>query len=287
MTIPVTVRAAIMMILGGTGYVLAGALTRHLSGEYSPSQLVFFRSVVAVMFLAPMFMRAGVDGFKTRQIGMHGVRVILTYLGILCWFYSVSVIPVSDYFALLFTQPLFTIAAAVLLLGEKAGTKTWIATSVGFFGALVILRPGFQEVSLGMLAALGAGLCYAGVNTCIKFLSRQDSTVVIVAYANTLILPVALVPALFDWTTPSWADLPLIAGIGVFATLGQIGLTRAIQMADARVVQPFDFFRLPIAAAVGWLAFQEVSDLWTWVGALIIFAAGTYVLRTEARLAKH
>lgn len=280
---PPVVRAIAWMVFAGASYVSSGALVRFIADGFSPFQLVFLRGVVAMLFLAPMFWRTGIAGLRTTQFRLHCGRSFLTYSGLLLWFYSVTVIPLADYYALLFTLPLFTIAGAVLFLGERAGPRTWVATTVGFIGALVILRPGFVEVSLGAVAALGAGLSYAGVNTCTRVLARKDSATVIVAYVNFLVLLLALVPALMTWSTPGTTDLLVIVGIGVVSTIGQIALTRAIALAEARVIQPFDFLRLPLAALFGYVLFAELPDLWTWVGAIIIFASAYYVLSRETR----
>jgi drug/metabolite transporter (DMT)-like permease len=117
----------------------------------------------------------------------------------------------------------------------------------------------------------------------IKVLSRRDSAAVIVIYVNLLILPLALVPAVLDWRTPAPGDVLPILGIGLFSTLAQYGVARSIAGADARIVQPINFLRLPFAAAVGYFAFRELPDLWTWVGAVIIFLSAWYVVGREAR----
>ena len=231
--------------------------------------------------IAPLILRAPVASFRTIQLPLHVWRVVMTYGGIMCWFYGVSVIPLADYYALQFTMVLFTIAGAVLFLGQRADAGTWLAVGVGLCGALVILRPGVIAVSLGALAAVGAALLFAGVNPCVKVLSRREDTNVIMLYANGLLIPLSLAPALFDWHPPGWADAPWLIGVGVFGTLGQYAITRAITVADARVVQPFDFARLPFAAALGYVFFGEATDPWTWAGAVIIFGAGTYVLARE------
>lgn len=274
------------MLLGGLSYTVTGALVRILAGEYPVFEIVFLRCVIAVIMMAPLIMRLGVGALKTRQPAMHLVRTMIGYGGILCWFYGVSEIPLTDYYALQFTMPLFTIAGAVLLLGEHAGMKTWVAVAFGFFGALVILRPGLIAVSLGALAALTAALSFAAINIMIKIMARKDDPVVIVIYANFLMIPMSLIPALFDWVAPAWEDIPAIIGIGVFGTVAQLSLTRAVALADARVVQPFDFLRLPFAALIGWFVFGEASDIWTWIGAVIIFAAAYYVLAHDSRRRK-
>ncbi len=279
--VPAAVRGAAWMVLAAFSYAVTGALVRHLADDFSVFEVAFFRCVVAVFMIAPLILRSPVAGFRTIQLPMHVWRVALTYTGIMCWFYGVSVIPLTNYYALQFTMPLFTIAGAVLFLGQRADARTWLAVGVGFLGALVILRPGVIAVGLGALAALGAALLFAGANTCVKALSRNEPTNVIMLYANGLIIPLSLAPALFDWHPPGWADAPWLIGVGVFGTLGQYAITRAITVADARIVQPFDFARLPFAAALGYVFFGEVSDLWTWVGAVVIFTAGYDVLARE------
>lgn len=281
--LPPVVLGPLWMVTAGLGYTLASICTRALSSEYSTIELAFLRCVIAVVFFLPMFARNGIGVMKTPVFPLHLLRSFLTYGAMLTWFYAVSVIPVSDYTALLYVQPIVTILFAVLILGESAGPRTWTAVAVAFVGALIILRPGFQVINLGMIAALCTGVLFASINTVIRFISRTDASKVIVAYANILILFISFVPAMFVWKTPKLDDLPAIAGIGVFALLGQYGITRAISIADARVVQPFDFSRLITAAIVGWIVFGESSDIYTWVGAVVIFCASYYVIAFERR----
>jgi len=283
LNLPPVVAGPAWMILAGTGYTLASVCTRELSSDYSTAQLAFMRAVIAIAFIAPMIARNGISAMKTTVFPIHAVRACLTYGGMMCWFYAVSVIPISDYTALLYIQPIFTILLAMLILGEKAGPRTWGAIAVAFAGALIILRPGFQEINLGMLAALATGVLFAGVNTCMKTLSRTDTAAVMVAYVSILMLVFSAVPAWLYWTDPVWSDGPAILGVGVFALLGQYSITRAIAVADARVVQPFDFSRLITAAIIGWVVFGESSDIYTWIGALVIFCASYYVIVFERK----
>ena len=134
-----------------------------------------------------------------------------------------------------------------------------------------------------MMAAIGTAVLFAGVNTCMKVLSRTESASVMVAYVSILMLVLSAVPASLYWTDPSLVDAPAILGIGIFALLGQYAITRAIAAVDARVVQPFDFFRLITAAILGWLVFGETSDIYTWAGALVIFGASYYVIVFERK----
>ncbi len=283
--LPAPLRGALWMVFASFCYVTSATLARHLGTSYSVFELTFIRAVVAVTLLAPMVARAGRTAFHTRRIGLHVLSGLFTYVAILCWFYAATRMPVAEFFALQFTTPLFTIALAMVVLRQSVGAKNWLATFIGFAGVLVILRPGIIEVTLGALAALISSAGYASVNTTIKATSRTDSSTAIAFYVNLLMVPLSLPMAVYDWRMPGWTDWPLIVGVAVFSTVGFVATVRAISVADARVVQPVNFLRLPIAAGFGLFFFNEVSDSWTWIGALVIFASTTYVLTRETRTA--
>lgn len=271
------------MLLASFFYVCAATTARHIGENYSVFQLVFIRGVVAVVFLAPMLARAGRAAFHTSHPGLQALCGLFTYAAILCWFYAAMRMPVTEFFALQYTTPLFTIALAVLILRQHVGMRNWIATFIGFAGVLVILRPGLIEVSLGAMATLTSALGYASVNTCIKKLTRSDGPMVIVFYTNVLMLVLALPLAVFYWQDPSWEDWLRIIGVAMFSTVAFVATARAVAITEARAVQPVNFTRLPIAAVLGYIFFGEISDLWTWAGALTIIASTYYILTRETR----
>ena len=271
------------MLFAAVCYVASATLARHLGDSYSVFEMTFIRAVIAVALIAPLLVRSGKRVFYTRHIGLHVVVGLLAYLAILFWFYAATRMPVADFFALQFATPFFTLALALLVLRERVAGANWIATLVGFAGVLVILRPGAIEVSLAALAALASTVGYASVNTIIKVLSRTDSTVVIVFYVNLLMVPLSLPMAVVEWRTPGLGDALLLGGMAVFSTVAFLAVARAISVADARVVQPINFLRMPIAALFGFVFFREFPDLWTWVGAFIIFSGAYYVVTRERR----
>ena len=276
-------RAIFWMIFAGLCYTLLASIVRYLSEWISSFELAFFRCLFAVLFLTPLIARSGLDGLKTSRLPMHCLRMVFSYGGILSSFYAFSLMPVADVYALQFTTPLFTMILAVLFLKERVGTSAFIATIVGFAGTLVIIRPGFAEVSAVIAAPLISAVSYAGANVTIKSLSRTESTLVITLYLNLLSLPLALVPALFVWTTPAREHVPWLIALGIISVMAQFSLTHAIGKVDARVIQPFDFVRMPVAALAGYVFFSELPDIWIWVGAAIIFISSYYVLSSESR----
>ncbi|MDA1323593.1 MAG: DMT family transporter [Proteobacteria bacterium] len=276
--IPTAVQGAFWMLISGTCYVASASLMRQLGDAYSPYELTFIRAIVAVVVLAPIFLRhtrARLWPERPVAVLMTG---ILSYLGILFWLVAASSMPLGDFFALQFITPLFSIAFAILFLRERADMASWAATLVGFAGVLIVLRPGMIEISLGAVAALSSSFFYASVNTVIKSLSRTLSATTIVFYANVWLVPISLPMAVIEWKTPLLTDLPLILGVGFLSTLGYVLVARGISLAPARVVQPVNFMRMPIGAVFGWVLFSEFPDLWTWIGAVVIFCATTYAV---------
>jgi drug/metabolite transporter (DMT)-like permease len=259
---------------------------RIVSGELDPLQIAFFRNLFALAFMLPWLARAGLAGLATRRLGTHLWRAAMGMLAMVCWFYSIALLPLAEAVALNFTVPLFATAGAALFLGEIVRARRWSATLVGFLGVLVILRPGFTELSPAMALPVLAAAFMALATLIVKSLSRSDSPAAIVLYMNLILTPLSLVPALFVWRWPSWAALALLVLIGLLAALAHISLTRAYTKADASAVMPFDYARLPFVAGFAFLVFGQVPDLWTWMGAAIIAGSAIYIARREALVAR-
>jgi len=262
---------------------ITGACVRKLGGSLPTMELVFFRNLFALAMLAPWFLRLGPAAMRTRRLPLYGLRVTFAYLSMLMQFYALSQLQIATVYALQFTIPLFTILLAVLILKQHADAHSWGACLVGFAGALIIMRPGIIEISAAVVLTLCSALLSGGSNTTIKLLARTESPGVITVYTNLLMMPLAFVPMLFVWVTPTAGQWLWILAIGVTGATGGYCFTRAVSSADARVVQPFQFSRMIFATALGFLMFAELPDLWTWVGAGVIFTASYYVLLRERR----
>jgi len=279
------VRGALWMAAASLMVAFSAACVRELSGSYSVFQLVFLRSVVGTTLLTPWMLRMARHGtLRTTRLPLYTLRTALSYRGMVCVFYGLANMPIGEVYALLFLVPLITIVLAVLILGEQAGLHAWIACGVGFAGALVILRPGIIPITIAAGAVLYTAVTYAGTNICIKALARTDSPVHITIYGHVVALPFALIPALIVWKDPAWADVPWILALGTLQLLSGLFHARSVSAADARVVQPFNFLRLPFSVVVAWFLFAELPSHWTWLGAGLIFASSYYVLYRESRL---
>ncbi len=267
--------------------LLAGvaALGRYAAlAGIPPFQVVFLRLFFAAIALSPVLAWRGTEMLRTAHIKSFAVRVVLGLVAMTTWFTALAYLPVGEVTAIGFLTPLFATVGAALLLGEVVRWRRWTATLVGFAGALIILRPGIGEVSLGTWLALVAAIAMAAATLMIKRLSDREDSEKVVLISVLMQTPIAAIPAFFVWQWPSpelWLILAAMGGLGM---AGHVTLSRAFRAADASLVMGADFARLPFAVLFGFVLFGELIDLWTWVGAAVIFGASFYNARRERQV---
>ena len=276
-------RGILWMSMAALVYTVMNIAIRKLSADFSTFEILFFRNLIIVTLMLPWLIHSGFGALKTDRMNIHLMRSGVSYFAGLTWFYALAIMPLGEAVALHFTLPLFATLAAVFFLGERVDLGRWGATALGFAGVLVIMRPGVEAVSTGAVVVLLSAAFSAWATILIKVLARTEAINLIVFYLNALMLPISLVPALFFWITPGWADIPWILLLGTANWAAHQCLTRSLAAADASVAMPFDYLRMPFTAAVGFLVFAEVLDFWIWVGSLIIFASTILMARREAR----
>lgn len=277
-------------VLAGAGWMLVScallagvaALGRYAAtSDVHPLQVVFLRLLFAVLVMLPVLGMRGLAFLRTGQIRLYFLRAGVGMAAMTSWFTALAYLPIGKLTAISFLTPLFATAAAVLVFRERVGLQRVAATALGFAGALVILRPGIVQLGPGVVFALAAAMAMALSMMLIKSLTVRDDPTKIVFLSAALMTPMAAGPAIAVWTWPPFEVWPYLLALGPVATLGHITLTRAFAAADASFIAGFDFARLPFAVLYGWLAFGEVIDIWTWIGAAVIFAAGIYASRAE------
>ncbi|MDF2095564.1 DMT family transporter [Aquibaculum arenosum] len=280
------IAAALYMSAAAFGFSLMNVAIREAAQELSPLQVAFLRNFFAALTLMPWLVAGGFSALRTTRLKTYFWRAAVGLCAMMMWFTSLALLPLADAVALNFTVPLFATVGAALFLDEIVRARRWMATLVGFAGVLVILRPGFTDLSLIMLLPIAAALFQAMGALMVKSLSRTEGAGTVVAYMNLLLTPLSLVPALFVWQWPSGYALALCAFVGFTGAISHVAFTRAYALADASAVMPFDYMRLPFSAALAYLLYTELPDLWTWVGAGIIAASAIYIGQREAKLAR-
>ena len=281
-------RGALWMIGATTCFAVMAVAIRLLAGRQNAIDIAFWRSVMGVLFLLP-FMLRGMSGgmFKSRRFPLLGVRAILTYVAMTSYFFALAEMSsMADAVALNATIPLFTVLLVVFFLPEAVGWRRWTATVVGFLGAMVVLRPGFHDIGVPALLAVGSAVFYASAGIVVKVLARTEPTARIVFYMNLFLLIIAAAPAAWRWNLPTLEDWPYLIAIGISGTLAHVCVTRAFQAADASFVAPFDFWRLVLVVVAGWAIFNDPGSVWTWVGGAIVFASAAYITHRETAKAR-
>ncbi|PPR09316.1 MAG: Riboflavin transporter [Alphaproteobacteria bacterium MarineAlpha11_Bin1] len=275
--------SAFWAILAAASFAVMIASVRYMDGKFDAFEIVFFRALIGVFIVIPLVSRSGFSALRTNRLPMHLVRTVFALFAMATLYYALPFIPVAQAVALTFLIPLFTTVAAGTVLGETVSIHRWGATLVGFGGALIIIRPGFVDISLPILLVVLSSALYAGAWSSVKILTKTESAAATVFWMNLLMVPLTAIPLIFVWENPGSEDVVPIAFMALSGWAAHFCQARAFATADASSVMPFDFLRLPLGALFGYLLFSELIDGWTWAGAVVIFLAGYYISRREAR----
>ncbi len=278
------IRGGIWMFLSTFAFAAMVIFVRQASSAFNSFEIAFWRAAFGLAMMLPWLARVRLGRLRTTRAKIHVARNIVHFIGIVTWFYVVARINLNVGIALQFTVPLFTIAMAALILKERVDAARWAATAVGFAGVLVIIRPDANAVDALALLTLASAAFYAGSNIGTMAIGQADSSEVVVFYMHLMHLPMALIGALaVGMTMPGWADVPALAGVALSATLAHYLLAQALRTAEASVIMPIDFLRLPWVAVLAFVMFDEVPVAGAWIGGAVIFGAAYYILRRESR----
>ena len=285
--IPPSVQGALWMIAGGFAFALMSALIRPASEEMHTFQLVFSRNVFGLLILAPWLVReVDLRVWRSPNRYLHVLRALLFFTAMSCWFTGIPLLPIAEAVALNFSAPIIVTVLAALILGERIRLRRLSAIALGTCGVFIVLRPGFQSVGLGQGLILADAALWACAVILIRTMARIESAHTIVCYMFLLVIPISALPAMWVWVWPSAMGWLLIIGLAITSTIGHLCITQALVRAEASAVMPFDYVRFIWFALVGWLAFDEVPEPVTLVGAVMIAGSAFYIFRREAELAR-
>lgn len=277
-------RGILWMLAATLLFVFMHAAIRNIAGQINAFEIAFFRNLFGLIFLAPVFLRHGVAPLRTRNFRMHFWRAVINLINMVAFYFGLALTPLAEATALNFTAPLFATLLATVFLGETVRIRRTIALAVGFIGAVVILRPGIEAINPGALFVIFAAVLWGGIMIMIKVMARTDSSLTITVWVLILMTVMSFPPALFVWQWPTLEQFGWLTFIAVTGTIGQLMLAQALKEAEATSIMPIDFFRLIWAAVLGYLAFGEVPDVFTWAGGIMIFGSATYIAFREKKL---
>lgn len=278
------------MIAQTTAMCAAMTAARYLAHEgFTGPQAMFLRGFFGLVWMLPWLahtLRTEPELLAPPELRLVLLRGLVAAGGVLGWFIALTGMSVSDVVAVQFTHPVFMVMGAALFLHERVGPWRWAAVAIGFIGVLIIIRPGYVPFNPLIVGVLISAISNAIVQLMTKHMALRVSGAVLIFHMNIIMTLLAMCFAWRGWVWPDWHQMPGVLAVGLFGVLAHICLARAMRHADASMLGPIDFLRLPIAAAFGWVLFGEYSDFETWIGAAIIFVAVMVITRREARAAR-
>ena len=273
----------LLVLLGGLFITTLTWVVRSVADDINPLQAGFMRYAFGTLLLLPMAFKFKATDLAPRLVGGHIIRSIVHAISVLLWFYAVTKISLADLTALSFTAPVFITIGAFLFLGETFSYRRLGGIVTAFIGAVIILRPGVEAISLGAIAILISAPFQAASTLIGKHLAPRTSTYAMVFYLSLFVTLASLIPTLFVWNLPSLNTCVLTFGAAVLATCAHFCWTKSFQIADLSFTQPGMYFTLIWAVAMGFFIYDERPDVWSGAGAAIIIAATAYIAARDRR----
>ncbi len=262
-------------------------MAKHLSTEIHFLEVVWGRYFFMVVISVPItfvFFKQHLSWPK--NINIQLARSIFLFLSTILFFYAISVISLAESLTLAFVSPLIVTLLSAILLKEQVGYRRWTAVIIGFIGAIIVIRPGFNEISLATFAGLGTGIAYAFYVITTRKLSSIDSpllTLIFTGLSGAIIISI-IVP--FVWITPNYTQWLFLIGLAAVGTLGHFFLILSLNFAEASKLAPFAYFEIVTNIIIGYYFFGDLPDRWIWIGLIIIVSSGVYITTREHLLKK-
>ena len=246
----------------------------------------FFRFFLGLVIILPYIIKNKDAVLKTTHLKQHFLRAILGLPAMLLYFSALVLLPIEKLTAISFVVPLIVTILAVFFLGEKIYIYRTLALLLGFSGMLVIIRPGFVDISIGVYMVLFSALLWS-INIIItKKISKDDSAITILAYQSIFMSLLSFFIVLFFWEMPSLKTFIYLILAAMCGTVLHLTLNHAFKLVDVSMTQPYSFLNLVFASIIGYFVFDEIPDLYTWIGALIIFTGVLIISYREMKLDK-
>ncbi|MEO1017886.1 MAG: DMT family transporter [Pseudomonadota bacterium] len=279
-------RMSLLMLAANAAGASMTLTIRVLSDDLHAFELAFFRNLFAFLLIIPFIRPIRLSAFQARRPGTIFACSALHVFAMLSFFYAVGLMPLAELTALTFSKPLFVTVGAVIFLHEIVRARRWTAVAIGFFGVLIIIQPDGSAFNSAAILVIASTVAFSGISLMMKRLSGLENSTTIILYQNFFLTLLSLGPAIFVWRNPALQDWPLLILMGAQGIAAWICFIRAIKLADASAVAPFEFTKLPMIALFAYFMFGEVPSIWTWIGGVIISASTVYIAHREAVAAR-
>jgi drug/metabolite transporter (DMT)-like permease len=275
-----------LMLIGIFFFALNDAMGKWLVATFPVGQLLLVRSAAALVVLAPFVKREGWSAFCTMpRPGMQLLRAVFATFEVICFYSALAYMPLADVMTFYLAGPIYVTAVSPFLLGEHVGWRRWLAVAAGFVGVMIALNPGGGSLSPAAVVAIVGSLSFSIFMVCTR-LVRGTSGVVLVTVQNVAALVYGAITAPFAWVSMSPFDGGLLALLGLVAMIAYLCVNRALSIAAASVVVPYQYTTIVWAIILGYIFFDDIPGAAMLTGAGVIIIAGIYIFIREQTPAK-
>lgn len=277
---------AFWMVTAGVTFAIINTTLQYLgiTFDINSGSAVLYQYGIALLIFIPLIGTGAIRAAARSDFRwLHVLRVGVSVIGIQLWTAALTYpVPIWQGIALLMTSPLFVTIGSGVLLRESVSLLRWLATIVGFAGAMLILQPWSDDFVWAALLPIGAAFFWGSASLLTKFTVSQDSPTTIVFYLLVLMLPFDLLFGLPQLAVPSgWQPWALLVMSGALTGFAQWSVAKAYSVADASFVQPFDHLKLPFNVLAGFLVFGWVPPGMLWIGSAMIIGSVVFVTYYE------
>ncbi len=282
-----TMQGVALMLGAFFCYALADLLAKLLTQSFNPLQVAWMRQLGLLAGVLVLFTLQGRRILRSRHPVLQTCRGLTVVAASTCFVVAIAYVPLADAIAVSFLAPFMVTVLAALILKETVDFKRWIAIVLGFIGTMVIIRPGFGAFHPAIFLVLISAVAFAIRQIISRFVSGTDPLPTTVAYTALTAVLVLAVPLPFVGRVPDdWNELLLLVGMACAAGGGELMVMRALELAEAVVLSPFQYTLMIWGTIWGFLVFAQLPDGWTIAGTAIVIASGIYSLYREARVAR-
>ena len=274
-------KAILLTFCGSFFAVLMDALIRSAQYDSNVYTIGFLRFFFGLLIIFPYLVKKKFTTYRTKNLKFYFIRGLLNLPFMILGFSALMYVPFEQFKAIFFLSPIIVVLLSFLIFREKIYMFRITALVIGFIGMLIIIRPGFIDVNIGTFMIMSSLIFWSFIIILSKFISKDDSPITMVTYQYTFMTIFALPLAIYFWEMPSIDSLIYIFMAAVSGTILHLSLALSYKYADLSVTQPIWFSGLIFASIIGYFAFNESPDTWTWIGGIIVFSSVLIITYNE------
>ena len=246
----------------------------------------FLRFFFGLLLITPIIIQSNFKIYNTINFKLHILRCIINVPMMIFGFAALTYIPLEQIKAIGFLSPILVVILSVIFLGERIYLIRTFSLILGFIGTLIILRPGFIEINIGVYMVLASALLWSCVIIITKFMSKNDSAMTILTFQYTFVTLFTLPLAIIYWNNPSFISLIYTLLAAIVGTVLHLCINNAYKLSDLSIIQPVWFTQLVFASFLGFVIFGSLPDFFTWIGAILVFISVLIITYRENYLKK-